>query len=583
MILDHIRDTHDGTILVPGFHRGHLSLVPGAQLYVSLIEPPPRDYGNGHCELILTPFATPHRNLSHLTCTLVDQPGVVNRLIEAVAALGINIVKEESTSINSSHHHVVELVLDWSTQGASGGGTPPLIQHRLRWLACRFPIHLQDYVTLYYAIMARCGDVIVIDRHYATPLPSLTIAPFPPSNAKPAGIVEIERIPRPVENGSRREPPVQFALSEVLQRKIRTFTDITSPAPLRYILSSEPALRSLRAFFPMREVSDRILHVALPHADKPGALSSITRALARNHFNILTSLSRVKPTQSLYEAVLEFRGEGTLPPTTSNDPLAVARWLHAKLTTPGNGNGDGHELAELQYYQVGVGTPEYPRRAYVDAIPIHSDDGPRKPNLPIVATTEMVNQCIVRSETAPSDAPADILQARRRLLHDIRGLIERKPTIFLSCPRAAAKYSDRLKGAIGKEFPGIVVTDYQSPNLQRILETVIELIEDCDYFIGIWHHEQLPQTRKAGQRRKWDRQDERAPPSLSPWMPFEYGMARNLGKEWIVIHSDRLPEDISTRIDSSISLPSYNERSFEKKTIPIVLDHIGKHWANRTS
>jgi hypothetical protein len=43
---------------------------------------------------------------------MLDQPGVVSRLIQAVLSLGITIVKQESTVINHLEQHFVEMVLE---------------------------------------------------------------------------------------------------------------------------------------------------------------------------------------------------------------------------------------------------------------------------------------------------------------------------------------------------------------------------------------------------------------------------------------------------------------------------------------
>jgi hypothetical protein len=94
------------------------------------------------------------------------------------------------------------------------------------------------------------------------------------------------------------------------------------------------------------------------------------------------------------------------------------------------------------------------------------------------------------------------------------------------------------------------IVRYQKPDGEVILEQVIAKIEECDYFIGIWHHEE-GSPGKAGT-------------GISPWMLFEYGVANAAKKQTIVVHSDKLHKDIwqrITRASRTRSTPKPNSRA----------------------
>ena len=141
--------------------------------------------------------------------------------------------------------------------------------------------------------------------------------------------------------------------------------------------------------------------------------------------------------------------------------------------------------------------------------------------------------------------------------------MERQPKIFLSYPTSASGHADLLKREIERVIPkSFILDDYQLQDFEIVLNRVIESITDCDYFIGIWQHEELSRDGAA----------------ISPWMPFEYGVAMQAGKQSIIVFSDKLPESIWKRITPGISFPSFNDFTFLDKTIPLLIDYCQSHW-----
>ena len=157
---------------------------------------------------------------------------------------------------------------------------------------------------------------------------------------------------------------VERDTSRTFQVKIKLPAQILAPLhnrlgsrhgdSLHYVLLSETENRTLRVFFPHPNLIDRTLHLAFYHRDLPGAVSAITQLLASQKFNILTSLLRkISPEFSVWEAILEYRGEAMLPSRSGVEQCDwVAELLRSKAL---------HEKMPVGRYQVEVGMPLYPK------------------------------------------------------------------------------------------------------------------------------------------------------------------------------------------------------------------------------
>lgn len=567
MILDYLRSTSDGKITIPPFHTGHLGFIPGTEVSVALLT---SQNSEGHCEVLVTPFRPNFSTLCRLTCKMVDQPGVVNRLIDAVASLNINIVKHESSAINSLDHHLVELVLDWHTSTHGTGDAPADVVSHFQELAYRLPIHQERYLLLYQAIMCRCGDVIVIDSDFGRPLPAITIVPFANPgdwSPHPEQGVSINRI-SDAEERRKGSAQVEFVIPERLLARIRHMARFPGTEPLQYILSSEAGSRSLRIFFPRRAFIPRIIHLAFTHLDEPGALSAITHVLAQCGFNILTGLLRKKTgSRSGYEVILEYTDPDTFPPT---DRAELIEWMKEII-----GGADPAALTVLADYHVQIGYPEYPKSpeqippSPVTSLPANYEGQRAAPHVPVAP--DLLDAVIERIEANQRRLNSPAEQQRMRFMTPIRHVLRRKKVVFLSYPGSARVHGELLKKAIADQFGDeLHVTDYTEADFQVIVQRVLEKIHACDFFLGIWHHDPVAGVRE---------------PSVSPWLPFEYGIALSAGKKTLMIHSDGLPERIWKRIDPAKAHPAYSDIHFVDTTIPMVLNEIRTDWLatpNRT-
>ena len=174
-VLDYIKKTVDDAIQIPPFHTGHLGLVPDIEVSAGLTI---QNRGDQHCELIVSPYE-PTSEMAQVHCIMQDRPGVVQRLLEAVSLLDINIVTQESSAINSLHHHSVDLIIDWTSSPYAGSaGSDPRQRARYAEWQQLFPHKDARFVRLFESIMAHCGHLMVWEESGRSNMPQLLIRPL---------------------------------------------------------------------------------------------------------------------------------------------------------------------------------------------------------------------------------------------------------------------------------------------------------------------------------------------------------------------------------------------------------------------
>jgi hypothetical protein len=161
------------------------------------------------------------------------------------------------------------------------------------------------------------------------------------------------------------------------------------------------------------------------------------------------------------------------------------------------------------------------------------------------------------------DDPKTVRQtkAARNLLKLIRKRRKEhgRPGIFLSYPHVAGDQGQMVFDALNGPWR---VERYQKPDGEVILDQVISRIENCDYFIGIWHPDEVSSKPTK---------------NISPWMLFEYGVAHAAGKKTIVVHSDQLDHAIWHRINAGVANPEYTELKFDE-TVKLIVDFCERNF-----
>ncbi len=545
IVLDYLKKTVDNCIQIPPFHTGHLGLVPETEVSVGLMTFP--GTGDQHCELLITPYEPSTEDMAYVHCIMRDRPGVVQLLIEAVSLLGINIITQESSAINSLNHHAINLIIDWSSSiFANLAESDPSQRSRYSEWQALFPFRDGRYVRLFESIIAHCGHLLIWEESARSYMPRLLIRPLNVQNVRP-------RHPVIVERDTSRMFQVKIKLPVHILAPLHNRLNTTFGEPLDYALLSDTDDRTLRVFFPNPALITRTVHLAFYHRDLPGALSAITHLLAKENFNILTSLLRkISPQFSVWEAILEYRGTGALPLNTEEQRNWVAERLRVRTQ---------QEHVRVARYQIELGLPLYPKpkeelRIRVPLLQSREvDESAASP----VEIDRVLHDRINEARAALGVGTGHI----NRMLTAVASSIGKtKRSIFLSFPGTAEGHADLLRNALEPHYEMRI---YQAHGAEVITDAVLDMIGRSDYFVGIWHHdEKLPTSdRKYG---------------ISPWMPFEYGIASSLHKPCLVVHSDRLDERIWKRINPGIGNPEYTDLMFAKDAVNHILDHCKKNF-----
>lgn len=135
---------------------------------------------------------------------------------------------------------------------------------------------------------------------------------------------------------------------------------------------------------------------------------------------------------------------------------------------------------------------------------------------------------------------------------------DRATSIFLSYPSSGAVYASILRSHLVPEFRIVPV---QLADVVNIRDEISARIAEADCFLAVW-------CRTAAATH-----DE-----ISPWLPYEYGVAAALNKPTLVLVSRHLPKHVWQRIDRQVPIPMFDEPNFERDTVPLVLEYCRTHW-----
>ena len=548
IILDYLKETDDLSILIPPYHTGHLGLIPETEVIVGFMAP--WTSGPAHCEVVVSPFNQDPQHMSAISCTMKDDIGVVGKLVSAISRFGVNVASQESSSINHLNHHTVNLIVDLSTSQLAEEKTKESIIRLYSRFDNLFPLHDFRYVLLFESIMAHCGDLIVWEDFLGRDLPRLTIKPL--SNPK----INKKQQTAVVEKVASKPYRVKLRLPENMCSMIRNTLRNSADQSIGYMLLSDTDERNLRIVFLTREIARSLVHVGFYHNDVPGALAEIMQAVASSRFNILTSLVRKKTaTRNVWEAVLHYKGDEPIP--VGMPPDQIYSWVASLLKR----NADN--IPQMVEPNVEVGAPLYPssrKLEYPQMIALAGGANAAPPReLPDLS--KLLNQRMTDTRSIPLGS----IEASRA--SQVLSLIARrvnkgdKPTIFLSYPRGAGQHAEMLKSIMSNYYN---FSEYQQADGEIIVEEVLRRVLDSDYFIGVWHHDDQMPIGKG----KF---------SISPWMPFEYGIALSAGKQAIVVHSEKLDERFWNRINPGITNPEYSDL-FWSRTVKVIEAFCLKHF-----
>lgn len=554
------RNLPTSSIEIPSFHRGHLGFVRGIQVNCRAGGQDP----DGSQELTLTPFQGSREDLFLLRCVFREKPGVVLEALSALAALNINVLSLESATINGGANHVLFCILSWST--TKYRRATPMdegMQQKFVQLLPLLPNLDERYLLLLEVLFLFCGEKLDHDelarRQPWVPKVHMTLYDA-------------------LQEAQGQWDPVKLKF-EKARDEAKASVDVAhihGAGEADVILLSETETKTLRLILPGRARRDKFLHIAFHHTNRPGALLAIATLLRDLGFSIITSLLR-KSTEradwNVWETILEYQGNAAL---LENGRIApdfpgvewFKNWAFNRKNlqrAPMNKNGTRGLVAHMKAYDVGVSRPSYPRK---NALPEHFKRRDILENFPGSKSDE-ARPMVVEKETVDAklqelltlkDATswgwlAKLFYAdlcRRRTFDSNRG------TVFVSLPTVCKRHLDILERELFTPL-GLKIDQHLEEDSRDIATTALDKIGDADFFFSVWHP------------------DPAHPGTVSPWIPFEYGAARTLGKRYLLIYHADLPIDVKRRIDPSTSGIQYDDLSF-RDLIPRLRDACERNW-----
>jgi predicted amino acid-binding ACT domain protein len=563
LVLDFVRQTaaDQPSILLPRIHSGPLGFVPGTRVHVAIPTATPifsSRSPEARTEVIVTPFHTTTANTALVSVVLHDAIGVVRSLVQALSHLNINIEVQESSSIDHLDLHRVGMIVDLGGE-LEEEETPQRVQEMYRPYAANVPIHSRRYLQLFDMIVARCGDALWWHKYEGRLIPALYVRPLTRRDELNPSSVVLE------SSADRRYTEIK--IPDDIADHIRGQLDVGPDASrmLSYLFVADTNDRTLRTFFVPN--GERLVHVGFYHRDRAGTLARILEVLAAAEFNIFTSLLRKhSKTTSVWEVVLEYRGSGA-PPSKPTDRKRLPAWyretllpwLNAKLRA-------SPEISQIDGCHVEIGPPRYPlryggednaNRMALSRRRKRTEDSPRPTNSEIISMVEQRQSDI---EGVNRSRPE--VRSAKSLLMAVETHRERirQRTLFLSYPSSGSSLvDDYLRSVLEPpRKPFYHLTQFQESRPPDIQTQIIQLIRDADYFLAVWH----PDDDETRHRI--------IPTRLSPWMFFEYGIARALNKPLVVACHEDLHAVDPRRLVGNHGLIMYTDANFASEKVPLI-------------
>jgi hypothetical protein len=190
--------------------------------------------------------------------------------------------------------------------------------------------------------------------------------------------------------------------------------------------------------------------------------------------------------------------------------------------------------------------PLYPKDLPFTPLALY-DGGPPPDNVTIITPEEAEYDVMQMADRATDDDFGP-----RRWLTDLLFAADwgpqGKPSVFLSFPKGAASDAALIRKTLENRFHFVMLQD---ADVDRITEGAIERIVQAHCFIGIWYPERIKGAKA----------------SLSPWMPFEYGVALSHNKECVILSHDSLPGHLADRIARDTARIQYNNLATEPEKL----------------
>ncbi len=552
LILDTLTKVHDGTLSIPEYHRGHLSLKSGTSVTLCLLPCNTNDNSPRLTEMIISPIAFDSWDyLTRINARLYDKPGVVRKLATAIRSKDLNVLYEVSGPVENRKLHRVEFLVDAKN-----------FYRKFEGFGDRNSDF--DFIVLSeleHWIKAICINELVFDRSRLR----LKVRPMEGFRNAYRNFIHCE-----TDSGLRLQPLQERSI--INNGKIALPENILRSLPddKRVLLVSDTKDRVLRAFF--LHPDEHYTYLRVLHNDSPGSLAAISSCLSE-YFYTITTLSRLK--------VQGQRNDVELLLFSSDLPLE-------------NQENERKELIErilsqqkLQNLDIEISYPEAvgrvgpkPNKPRIFSIPSQTDK----------LLSNRINDLISLEENLLGKSTSQILRERidsyveivkneplpekvdfyNRRLVVVRELLSHLADDTIPSPKIFISYNFRFHDLfnIAKqqlESHKCQVIDGTKPvgNITAYRDVIIDRIRSSGGFVGIW---KMDMDQEGDQR-------------FSPWMLWELGVAQAFGIPYFLFSHENLSNLTSkphTRINPEQHHDNFKDSQFENNIAKILPAFLAK-------
>jgi acetolactate synthase small subunit len=551
-IVDKPRVFKGNEIIIPLYHRGHLSFLPGTKVFICLL---PGSESHKHFpEIIISPIdCNVWKDVWRLTITVKEGIGAVNKVFRVLTTLNINILASESCSTDREEYHMIEIILDASKYSNIPDGNT---EYRAR----------NSIGELSYLRRAILSETLQDIYLWPSGAPRINIRRvkglFEAAKAYDSASTNFSRKHdyTPVIDYSNIEP---FSSGKYPTAKIRLSNEImglldkvikgktSKDAPSMHLLISDTKDRYLRVQFVLPETS--ILSVTIEHKEKRGALTKITHVLGKAGFNILTSLSRLFSHNGIshYELVLQ-------PPSgLGTDRNRFRKVLEEALGTEWLLDDFDIKINYKKSYKPLTGFNSVKKC-------INSQFSMPEINGLDVGKSLLGHYRFLTEKLGPPGATKDtkkrwelsisLLEEERRVRFDL----EPVRILFISYAFDDQGRLEKVKEE-AKKMNFEVLTG-KNENLSRnVRDGVINTIKKCTHFMGIWTDEGALRVNE----QFWP----------SPWLHWEIGVAESNGLKPRILISKKIHKDAWIKVYPELPHEIFQPGEFEDN-LRLILDKL---------
>jgi hypothetical protein len=506
LIVDAVATTEGGCIEVPRYHAGHLSLRSETEVTVCLLPPASESMIPGLRELVISPINfSSWQYLTRINALFFDTPGVVRKLAHAIQKETLDIMYEESATIENGQFHRVEILVD------------------ARYLYSRYTANYLNVAELLPRLERRlqaiCLDELVIrdntPRLKARPMEGLR-------NAWHATVSHANALDVPGSPASLSERTIVQDGKIRIPSAILSSLGITEP---RVILVSDTRDRVLRVTVPPADV--HLTYVRVTHLDTIGSFFRILDALSKAFTAILT-LTRLK--------VQGARNDVELLVYSSEYPRIEDEEKRHEIIEALLSSKELIELAIVVSYPLRAGAkgppPQKPKHTQI-AIREQKRVAPLDDNLSSLSTAEILQRKIATYAAASGTADlahselAEIRTRAARALSVVEGVNPiPQPQVFISYNFKREDLFGVVNEYLKEEGWCRVITGKKPDGPGHpFRDEIRDRISRSQGFVAVWGEE-----------------------DTSPWLIWELGVAQAFGIPVCIFPHENLKESPHLRI-----------------------------------